>query len=171
MPARGRLRVLSRRDILRIARRFNAGSSPPTNTVSKGRLKTRGPFSRPFGTCPLVRSNPALKRRASQDVPAAQQLASIGVTFRQTTTVPRQVNGCKPEQSPRHKGYWLAGMGAEDCPERPPAVRSNASRRATRRHHGRVTFNKPCNSGPGRARPFSGPFPSPTIPLREKTVP
>ncbi len=47
-----------------IARRFNAGEAARETLVPKGRLKTLLAFSRPFGTYPLARPHPALKRRA-----------------------------------------------------------------------------------------------------------
>src|SRR6266700_570548 len=56
---------LSRRDILRIARRFNAGKHPAWHTNPEGTAEEWGvglDLSRPFGTRDLWASNPALKR-------------------------------------------------------------------------------------------------------------
>jgi len=87
---------LSRRDILRIARRFNAGKRPAYHTSPEGTADLRrrlamgigrwvfslsvlpssrlSPlasclFNRPFGTPDLLASNPALKRWAILDCP------------------------------------------------------------------------------------------------------
>src|ERR1051325_1585977 len=57
---------LSRRDAMRIARRFNAGNMTAVLQVPKGRLKlhSHSHFNRPFGTRVGGDVNPALKRRA-----------------------------------------------------------------------------------------------------------
>src|SRR2546426_12844577 len=58
---------VSRRDILRIARRFNAGKHPARHTSPEGTAEGCGvglDLSRPFGTGDLLASNPALKRWA-----------------------------------------------------------------------------------------------------------
>jgi hypothetical protein len=63
---------LSRRDILRIARRFNAGKYGVWHPSPEGTAEGWGvglDFSRPFGTRTLLASNPALKRWAILDCP------------------------------------------------------------------------------------------------------
>ena len=64
----GGLRVpLSRRDSLRIARRFNAGKHPACHTNPEGTTERSGvglDLNRPFGVRDLLASNPALKRWA-----------------------------------------------------------------------------------------------------------
>ena len=64
----GGLRVpSSRRDSLRIARRFNAGKHPACHTSPEGTTERSGvglDLNRPFGTRDLLASNPALKRWA-----------------------------------------------------------------------------------------------------------
>ena len=59
-------REASRRDIVRIARRFNAGVSRIESRVPKGRLNESQftDLSRPFGTHEFRVQFPALKRRA-----------------------------------------------------------------------------------------------------------
>jgi len=44
-----------------IARRFNAGISPQTNPVPRGRLKTKGRSGRPFGTCARLGTGPNIE--------------------------------------------------------------------------------------------------------------
>src|SRR5437899_1820901 len=77
---RGDVKVMSRRDILRIARRFNAGKHSAWSTSPEGttegwrvgldlpaaplRSAAQAHLSRPFGTRGLLASNPALKRWA-----------------------------------------------------------------------------------------------------------
>src|SRR5438552_7007578 len=77
---RGDVEVMSRRDILRIARRFNAGKHSAWRTSPEGttegwrvgldlpaaplRSAAQAHLSRPFGTRGLLASNPALKRWA-----------------------------------------------------------------------------------------------------------
>src|SRR6266542_2156879 len=68
----GRHVPLSRRDIMRIARRFNAGKHPARRTSPEGTAegwRVGLDFSRPFGTRDLLASNPALKRWAILDCP------------------------------------------------------------------------------------------------------
>src|SRR6059036_550248 len=63
----GRHVPLSRRDILRIARRFNAGKHPAWHTSPEGTAegwRVGLDLSRPFGTRDLFACNPALKRWA-----------------------------------------------------------------------------------------------------------
>ena len=63
----GRHVPLSRRDIMRIARRFNAGKHRARRTSPEGTAEgwcVGLDFSRPFGTRDLLASNPALKRWA-----------------------------------------------------------------------------------------------------------
>src|SRR2546426_10102883 len=58
---------VSRRDILRIARRFNAGKHPAWHTSPEGTVERWGvglDLSRPFGTRDQLASSPALKRWA-----------------------------------------------------------------------------------------------------------
>ena len=66
MPFGNSSECLSRRDIVRIARRFNAGNTLAAVQVPKGRLKlhSHSHFSRPFGTRIGGDVNPALKRGA-----------------------------------------------------------------------------------------------------------
>src|SRR5213592_429745 len=73
---------LSRRDILRIARRFNAGKHPAWHTSPEGTAEGWGvglDLSRPFGTRGLWASNPALKRWAILSCPfgTAKQRSSL----------------------------------------------------------------------------------------------
>src|SRR5438874_1872579 len=63
---------LSRRDILRIARRFNAGKHPAGLTSPEGTaegLDLGSNLTRPFGTRDLLASSPTLKRWAILDCP------------------------------------------------------------------------------------------------------
>src|SRR5439155_8019068 len=63
---------LSRRDVLRIARRFNAGKHRAWHTSPEGTVEGRVVglvLRRPFGTRDLSASNPALKRWAILDCP------------------------------------------------------------------------------------------------------
>src|ERR1043166_583445 len=66
MPFGKSSRCLSRRDAMRIARRFNAGNMTAVVQVPKGRLKlhSHSHFSRPSGTRIGGDVNPALKRWA-----------------------------------------------------------------------------------------------------------
>ncbi len=54
--------IASRRDVPRRARRFNAGTTGDSIRVPKGRLTVPAGvlFSRPFGTCPGAKGDPAL---------------------------------------------------------------------------------------------------------------
>src|SRR5712672_2904095 len=68
LGAKGSRQVpLSRRDISRIARRFNAGKQPAWHTSPEGTAEGWGAgldLSRPFGTRDIFASKPALKRWA-----------------------------------------------------------------------------------------------------------
>ena len=67
LEERGRHVLLSRRDILKIARRFNAGKHPARHTSPEGTAEGWGgglDLGRPFGTRGLLASNSALKRWA-----------------------------------------------------------------------------------------------------------
>ena len=68
MPFGNSANRVSRRDIMRIARRFNAGNDAPEDPVLKGRLKScveaSGDSSVPSGLVPVGSCHPALKRRA-----------------------------------------------------------------------------------------------------------
>src|SRR5262245_12050778 len=65
-------RFLSRRDTMKIARRFNAGCRFPSAQVPKGRLNAPNQprFGRPVGTRSIWDLNPALKRWAIVDCPS-----------------------------------------------------------------------------------------------------
>src|SRR2546426_2916586 len=68
----GRHVPLSRRDILRIARRFNAGKHRAWHTSPEGTAEgfvVGLNLSRPFGTRDLLASRPASKRWAILDCP------------------------------------------------------------------------------------------------------
>ena len=82
---------LSRRDILRIARRFNVGKHPAGLTSPEGWGKGLD-LSRPFGTRDLLASNPALKRRAILDCPfgTGKQRFSQGPCRSAQSTSPAQ---------------------------------------------------------------------------------
>lgn len=72
--------LLSRRDILKIARRFNAGLLTARIRVPKGRLNIdslQPAFSRPYGTCSHGAWLPALKRRAIFNRPAGTSLPRL----------------------------------------------------------------------------------------------
>ena len=68
MPFGNSVNHVSRRDSVKIARRFNAGNDGPEGSVPKGRLKScveaSGDSSVPSGLVPVGSCHPALKRRA-----------------------------------------------------------------------------------------------------------
>jgi hypothetical protein len=76
--------LLSRRDRMTIARRFNAGNGLRGTQVPKGRPNEREElhFDRPFGTRSVLGSIPALKRWAIVDCPSGTTQAKDTSNFR-----------------------------------------------------------------------------------------